>query len=212
MGFSPLPPLTTKEVYTLPKTLEFDDLKEDLETRNTYIPRKQDAMGRHTISVLVQNQPGVLSRVSGLFSRRGFNIDSLAVGPTQDEDLSRITITVQGDYGLIDQMVQQLYKLICVRKVLVLEPGQAVGRQLVLVKVRAGRETRDAVMRIVDIFRARVIDVNRETLTVEITGEEDKTAALLGLLEDYGIVEIARTGLVALQRGEANIHDAIQQA
>ena len=182
-----------------------------VETRNAFLPRKSDAMGRHTLSVLVQNQPGVLSRVSGLFSRRGFNIESLAVGPTQDEDVSRITITVQGDHALVDQMVQQLYKLICVQKVLVLEPGQAVERQLVLVKVRATTETRDAVMRIVDIFRARIVDVTRETLTVEITGEEDKTAALLGLLTDYGIVELVRTGVVALQRGAADISMSAQR-
>ena len=174
-----------------------------VETRNAFLPRKSDAMGRHTLSVLVQNQPGVLSRVSGLFSRRGFNIDSLAVGPTQDEDVSRITITVQGDYALVDQMVQQLYKLICVQKVLVLEAGQAVERQLVLVKVRATTQTRDAVM--------RIVDVTRETLTVEITGEEDKANALLGLLTDYGIVELVRTGVVALQRGSGDISLSAQR-
>lgn len=179
-------------------------------TRNAFIPRKADTMGRHTISVLVQNQPGVLSRVSGLFSRRGFNIDSLAVGPTQNEDFSRITITIQGDLALVDQMVQQLYKLICVQKVLVFEPGQAVERSLTLVKVHADVKTRDAVMRIVDIFRAHIIDVSRDTLTVEITGEGDKTEALLGLLEDYGIVELVRTGVVALERGPGNIHQVNQ--
>ena len=128
---------------------------------------------RYTVSVLVQNQPGVLSRVSGLFSRRGFNIDSLAVGPTQDEDISRITLTVQGDAAHVDQLVQQLYKLISVQKVLVLDPRRSVERQLVLVKVAAGVKERDAVMRIVDIFRARVVDVTRTTMTVESTGEDD---------------------------------------
>jgi len=179
--------------------------------RNAFLPRKSDAMGRHVISVLVQNQPGVLSRVSGLFSRRGFNIDSLAVGPTEDIELSRITVTVHGDYALVDQMVQQLYKLICVQKVLVLDAGQAVERQLVLVKVRADMQSRDAVMRVVDIFRARIVDVTRETLTVEITGEDDKIAALLGLLTDYGIVELVRTGAIALQRGPGDIRQSAQR-
>jgi acetolactate synthase-1/3 small subunit len=182
-----------------------------METRNAFLPRKSDAVGRRVLSVLVQNQPGVLSRVSNLFSRRGFNIDSLAVGPTEDDDISRITITVHGDYALVDQMVQQLYKLICVQKVLVLEPGQAIERQLVLVKVAASTETRDAVMRIVDIFRARIVDVTRDTLTVESTGEEDKTSALLGMLADYGIVELVRTGVVALQRGAGHIRQSAQQ-
>lgn len=194
----------------MPKPIEPNLDLEQQGTRNAFIPRKTDHLGRHTISVLVQNQPGVLSRVSGLFSRRGFNIDSLAVGPTQNEDLSRITITIQGDLALVDQMVQQLYKLICVQKVLVFEPGQAVERSLTLVKVKADTVTRDAVMRIVDIFRAHIIDVSRDTLTVEITGEGDKTEALLGLLEDYGIVELVRTGVVALERGPGNIHQASQ--
>lgn len=182
-----------------------------IETRNAYLPRKSDAMRRHVISVLVQNQPGVLSRVSGLFSRRGFNIDSLAVGPTEDVEVSRITVAVYGDHALVDQMVQQLYKLICVQKVLVLENSQAVERQLVLVKVRADMGSRDAVMRVVDIFRARIVDVTRETLTVEITGEEDKIAALIGLLTEYGIVEMVRTGAIALQRGPGDIKQSAQR-
>jgi len=188
-----------------------DDENTPMETRNAFLPRKSDAMRRHVISVLVQNQPGVLSRVSGLFSRRGFNIDSLAVGPTEDIELSRITVTVHGDHALVDQMVQQLYKLICVQKVLVLDAGQAVERQLVLVKVRADMQSRDAVMRVVDIFRARIVDVTRETLTVEITGEDDKIAALLGLLTDYGIVEMVRTGAIALQRGPGDIRQSVQR-
>lgn len=188
-----------------------DEEMQPMETRNAYLPRKSDAMRRHVLSVLVQNQPGVLSRVSGLFSRRGFNIDSLAVGPTEDIEISRITVTVQGDHALVDQMVQQLYKLICVQKVLVLEVGQAVERQLVLVKVRADARARDAVMRVVDIFRARIVDVTRETLTVEITGEDEKIAALLGLLTDYGIVELVRTGAIALQRGPGDIRQSAQR-
>jgi acetolactate synthase-1/3 small subunit len=191
--------------------LDLEAQRQDVETRNAFLPRKSDAMGRHTVSILVQNQPGVLSRVSGLFSRRGFNIDSLAVGPTHDENLSRITVTVHGDAALVDQMVQQIYKLICVQKVLVLEAGQAVERQLVLVKVLADAATRDAVMRIVDIFRARIVDVTRATLTVEITGEDEKANALIGLLSDYGIVELVRTGTVALQRGESDITRSAQR-
>ena len=187
---------------------EWNDVNEN---RNAFLPRKSDAMGRHVISVLVQNQPGVLSRVSGLFSRRGFNIDSLAVGPTEDIELSRITVTVHGDHALVDQMVQQLYKLICVQKVLVLDEGEAVERQLVLVKVRADTQSRDAVMRVVDIFRARIVDVTRETLTVENTGEDDKIAALLGLLTDCGIVELVRTGAIALQRGPGSIKESAQR-
>lgn len=179
--------------------------KKEKKNRNTLSSGKQGTVNRYTVSVLVEDQPGVLSRVSGLFSRRGFNIDSLAVGPTQEEDVSRITLTAQGDLSQIDQLVQQLYKLICVRKVRVLDPQSSVERQLVLVKVRVGVQQRDAVMRIVDIFRARVVDVGKTTLTVEITGEDDKIQALLGLLEDYNIIEIVRTGVVALERGEAMI-------
>lgn len=178
-------------------------------TRNTISSGSLAPVTRYTVSILVQNQPGVLSRVSGLCSRRGFNIDSLAVGPTQDEDVSRITITLQGDAARVDQLVQQLYKLIVVQKVVVLDPRHSVERQLVLCKVRAGVAERDAVMRIVDIFRARIVDVARTTLTIEITGEEDKTQAILGLLADYGILEIVRTGTVALQRGEDTIAGGI---
>ncbi len=178
-------------------------------TRNTISSGSLAPVTRYTVSILVQNQPGVLSRVSGLCSRRGFNIDTLAVGTTQDEDVSRITITLQGDAARVDQLVQQLYKLIVVQKVVVLDPRHSVERQLVLCKIRAGVAERDAVMRIVDIFRARIVDVARTTLTIEITGEEDKTQAMLGLLADYDILEIVRTGTVALQRGEDTIAGGI---
>ncbi len=178
-------------------------------SRNTISTGTQAPVTRHTVSVLVQNQPGVLSRVSGLCSRRGFDIDSLAVGPTQNEDVSRITLTLQGDAAHIEQLVQQLYKLIVVQKVIVLDPRRSVERQLVLCKIRAGAAERDAVMRIVDIFRARIVDVARTTLTIELTGEEDKAQAMLGLLADYDILEIVRTGTVALQRGESTIAGGI---
>ena len=157
---------------------------------------------RYTVGVLVDNEPGVLSRVSGLFSRRGFNIESLAVGPTQDPEISRITIVVLGDDAHIEQLVQQLYKLICVQKVQVMQPRNAVERQLLLVKVRAGLAEREGLMRLVDIFKAKVLDVTKSSMILQITGDNDKIAAILGLLEDYGITELVRTGVVALERGD----------
>ena len=162
----------------------------------------QDELQRYTVSVLVDNEPGVLSRVSGLFSRRGFNIDSLAVGTTQDPELSRITIVVKGDEAKIEQLVQQLYKLICVQKVQVLKPRNSVGRQLLLVKVKADVQEREGLMRLVDIFKAKVLDVTRNSMTLQITGENDKIASMLSLLQDYGVTELVRTGVVALERGD----------
>ena len=161
-----------------------------------------DNLRRYTVGVLVDNEPGVLSRVSGLFSRRGFNIESLAVGPTQDPEVSRITIVVLGDDAHIEQLVQQLYKLICVQKVQVMQPRNAVERQLLLVKVRAGLAEREGLMRLVDIFKAKVLDVTKSSMILQITGDNDKIAAILGLLEDYGITELVRTGVVALERGD----------
>ena len=161
-----------------------------------------DQLKRYTVGVLVDNEPGVLSRVSGLFSRRGFNIESLAVGPTQDPEVSRITIVVLGDDAHIEQLVQQLYKLICVQKVQVMQPKNAVERQLLLVKVRAGLAEREGLMRLVDIFKAKVLDVTKSSMILQITGDNDKIAAILGLLEDYGITELVRTGVVALERGD----------
>ena len=161
-----------------------------------------DQLKRYTVGVLVDNEPGVLSRVSGLFSRRGFNIESLAVGPTQDPEVSRITIVVLGDDSHIEQLVQQLYKLICVQKVQVMQPRNAVERQLLLVKVRAGLAEREGLMRLVDIFKAKVLDVTKSSMILQITGDNDKIAAILGLLEDYGITELVRTGVVALERGD----------
>ena len=157
---------------------------------------------RYTVGVLVDNEPGVLSRVSGLFFRRGFNIESLAVGPTQDQEVSRITIVVKGDDAHIEQLVQQLYKLICVQKVQVMQSRNAVERQLLLVKVKAGPADREGLMRLVDIFKAKVLDVTKSSMILQITGDNDKIAAILGLLEDYGITELVRTGVVALERGD----------
>ena len=168
-----------------------------------------DQLKRYTVGVLVDNEPGVLSRVSGLFSRRGFNIESLAVGPTQDPEVSRITIVVLGDDAHIEQLVQQLYKLICVQKVQVMQPRNAVERQLLLVKVRAGLAEREGLMRLVDIFKAKVLDVTKSSMILQITGDNDKIAAILGLLEDYGITELVRTGVVALERGDGVMNSDI---
>ena len=162
----------------------------------------KDNLQRYTVGVLVDNEPGVLSRVSGLFFRRGFNIESLAVGPTQDQEVSRITIVVKGDDAHIEQLVQQLYKLICVQKVQVMQPRNAVERQLLLVKVKAGLAEREGLMRLVDIFKAKVLDVTKSSMVLQITGDNDKIDALMGLLSDYGILELVRTGMVALERGD----------
>ena len=162
----------------------------------------KDNLQRYTVGVLVDNEPGVLSRVSGLFFRRGFNIESLAVGPTQDQEVSRITIVVKGDDAHIEQLVQQLYKLICVQKVQVMQPRNAVERQLLLVKVKAGLAEREGLMRLVDIFKAKVLDVTKSSMVLQITGDNDKIYALLSLLSDYGILELVRTGMVALERGD----------
>ena len=157
---------------------------------------------RYTVGVLVDNEPGVLSRVSGLFSRRGFNIESLTVGTTVDPQVSRITIVVKGTDANIEQLVQQLYKLICVQKVQVMQPRNSVERQLLLVKVKASIAEREGLMRLVDIFKAKVLDVTKNSTVLQITGDNDKVDALMSLLADYGILELVRTGVVALERGE----------
>ena len=161
-----------------------------------------DTSRRYTVCVLVDNEPGVLSRVSGLFFRRGFTIDSLAVGTTQDPEVSRITIVVRGDEQKVEQLVQQLYKLICVQKVQVMSARNSVERQLLLVKVKADVSEREGLMRLVDIFKAKVLDVNKNSMVLQITGDNDKVDALMKLLEDYGILELVRTGMVALERGD----------
>ena len=161
-----------------------------------------DHIKRYTVGVLVDNEPGVLSRVSGLFFRRGFNIASLAVGMTQDPEVSRITIVVRGDEQKVEQLVQQLYKLICVQKVQVMSARNSVERQLLLVKVKADVSEREGLMRLVDIFKAKVLDVNKNSMVLQITGDNDKVDALMSLLEDYGILELVRTGMVALERGD----------
>lgn len=155
----------------------------------------------HIISVLVENKPGVLAKVAGLFSRRGFNIESLAVGPTEDEKVSRITLLVKGDEHSIEQVVKQLYKLINVIKIQELDPSNIVERELVLIKVSADSKTRAEILEIVNIFRANIVDVGNKSLMIEITGTEKKVSALEDLLRPYGILELVRTGKIACARG-----------
>ena len=155
---------------------------------------------RHTISVLVENKFGVLARVSGMFSGRGFNIDSLNVAPTHDASLSRITAVLNGDEASLELCVRQLRKLINVVEVIDFKEGQAVTRELVLVKVRADVKTRSEILQIADIFRAKVVNLSPESLIIEATGNDEKIAALLGLLDPFGILELARTGRLALKR------------
>jgi acetolactate synthase-1/3 small subunit len=163
----------------------------------------------HTISVLVENKPGVLTRIAGLFAARGFNIDSLAVGTTETPGLSRMTIVVNVEMKPLEQVTKQLNKLINVIKILEHEPGTAVERELMLVKVRAGGDARQRVMEIASVFRVDVVDVTHHTLTLEATGKPDKLEALLELLEDFGIVELSRTGRIALSRGDRGIRERV---
>jgi acetolactate synthase-1/3 small subunit len=161
---------------------------------------------RHTLSVLVENHAGVLSRVAGLFSRRGFNIDSLAVGETNDPGISRITIVVRGDEYIIDQVSKQLNKLVDVIKIRVFEASEFVGRELVLIKVKADAKSRTEIIQLVDIFRANIVDVAPDSMTVEISADQEKINALSILLEPYGILEVVRTGVIAIERGSGDNH------
>jgi acetolactate synthase-1/3 small subunit len=156
---------------------------------------------RHTISVLVENEFGVLARVAGLFSGRGFNIESLTVAETLDPTVSRITLVTHGDDQVLEQITKQLNKLISVIKVIDFLDTKHVERELALIKVTANETTRAEVMNIVDIFRAKVIDVSAQSYIIELTGDEDKISAIVDLLRPLGIVEIARTGKVAMHRG-----------
>ncbi len=164
-------------------------------------------MTRHTLSVLVEDQPGVLARISALFSRRGFNIESLAVGQTELAGISRMTIVVAVDDLPLEQVTKQLNKLVNVLKIVELEPDSAVARELVLVKVKADQDIRSQVLDIAGVFRAKVVDVALETVTMEITGSRDKTEALLKLLEPFGIKELSQSGIVAIGRGPRSISD-----
>ena len=156
---------------------------------------------RHTISVLVENKPGVLQKAASLFSRRGFNIESLAVGTTENESISRMTIVVTGDDQVLEQITKQLYKLIDVIRVFDIPKEKAVERELTLIKVNVTTQTRPEIMQVVDIFRGRIIDVSEGTMTIEMTGDEQKIEGLRKLLEKFGIKELVRTGKIALQRG-----------
>jgi len=156
---------------------------------------------RHTLAVLVENNPGVLARVAGLFSRRGFNIDSLAVGRTESPDVSRMTIVVEGDARILEQVTKQLHKLIDVIKISDITPESYVDRELVLIKVHIDPIRRGEIMQIADIFRARIVDLGRKTITLECTGNDGKINAFEESLRPYGIKELVRTGKIAMLRG-----------
>ncbi len=158
---------------------------------------------RHILTMLVENKPGVLARVAGLFSRRGFNIDTLAVGPTDDPMLSRMTLTLDGALHPIDQVTKQLHKLVNVIKIRDLEPAEAVARELALFKVAADSETRGQVMQFAEIFRGNVIDVSKRSITIEVTGTDDKIEAFEQVIRPFGLIEMVRTGEIAISRGRS---------
>ena len=162
----------------------------------------------HTLSVLVENKPGVLSRVSGLFTRRGFNIESLAVGPAEHRDISRITIVVSVEGAVLEQVTKQLNKLVNVLKIGELESGNTVSRELLLVKVRTDDQNRRHVLDIVNLFQARVADVGTEALTIELVGSPDQLASMLQMLEPHGVREMVQSGVVALGRGPKSMTQA----
>ena len=164
-------------------------------------------MERHVLSVLVRNSSGVLTRVSGLFARRGFNIDSLTVGRTENPEISRMTIALNGSEEVLEQFMKQLNKLEDVLRVLRLKPENSVYRELVLIKVKADSEQRAAINEVVRIFRSKIVDISPETLTIELTGDESKINAHIKLMEEYEIKELVRTGGCALERGSNDITD-----
>jgi acetolactate synthase I/III small subunit len=164
-------------------------------------------MSTHTLSVLVENKPGVLARIAGLFSRRGFNIESLAVGPTEHDEISRMTIVVNVEDLPLEQVTKQLNKLVNVIKIVELDPAASVQRELLLVKVKADLDTRSHVLETVQLFRAKVVDVAPDTVTVEATGTADKLDALIRVLEPFGIKELVQSGMVAVSRGPRSITD-----
>ena len=162
-------------------------------------------MSKHTLSVLVENKPGVLARVAGLFSRRGFNIDSLAVGPTEHPEISRMTIVVDVEGLPLEQVTKQLNKLVEVIKIVELDAGATVARELLLVKVKADPETRGQVLDAVQLFKAKVVDVAPDAVTIEVTGNADKLSDFLKVLEPFGIRELVQSGMVAIGRGSRSI-------
>ena len=156
---------------------------------------------KHNIAVIVENKSGVLTRIAGLFSRRSFNIDSLSVGTTDNPEYSRMTITVQGDRDVLEQVIKQLSKLINVIRVSELDPAESLERELAIIKVSVDQENRSEIMQIVNIFRARIIDVSQRSMVIEVTGDEVKVEAIIQLLRQFGIKELARTGKVSMLRG-----------
>jgi acetolactate synthase-1/3 small subunit len=164
-------------------------------------------MSKHTLSVLVENKPGVLTRVAALFSRRGFNIDSLAVGPTEIPEISRMTVVVDVEGTALEQVTKQLNKLIEVLKVVELEPGASVQREILLVKVKADPVTRSQVVDTIHLFKAKVVDVSPDAVTIEATGSSEKLRALLDVLAPFGIRELVQSGMVAVGRGARSITD-----
>ncbi len=164
-------------------------------------------MSKHTLSVLVENKPGVLTRVAALFSRRGFNIDSLAVGPTEIPEISRMTVVVDVEASVLEQVTKQLNTLSEVLKVVELEPTNSVQREILLVKVRADAATRTQVIDTIQLFKAKVVDVTTDALVIEATGNSDKLRALLDVLEPFGIKELVQSGMVAVGRGGRSITD-----
>jgi acetolactate synthase I/III small subunit len=157
---------------------------------------------KHVLSIIVENRPGVLARIAGLFSRRGFNIDTLAVGPTEDPSLSRITLTLDGAVHPIDQVTKQLHKLVNVIKIRDMDPAETVAREMALFKVSAPVESRGEIMEFAEIFRGKIVDVSRRSLTIEITGSSDKVEAFERMIRPHGLIEMVRTGEVALGRSK----------
>ena len=164
-------------------------------------------MSRHTLSVLVENKPGVLARVAGLFSRRGFNIDSLAVGPTEHPEISRMTIVVNVEESPLEQVTKQLNKLVEVIKIVELDPEQSVARELLMVKIKADSDTRGQVLEIVQLFKAKVVDVATDAVTVQVTGNQGKLEDFLRIVEPFGVRELVQSGMVAIGRGGRSITD-----
>src|SRR5919198_1144348 len=180
-----------------PGTKDLLSLEELEASAGTYTGRK------HILSILVENKPGVLTRIAGLFARRGFNIDTLAVGPTDDETFSRITLTLDGAAHPIDQVTKQLHKLVNVIKIRDLEPKDTIAREMALFKVSADGQTRGEIMQLAEIFRARIIDVSGRTVTIEVTGTADKIEAFENMVRPFGLVEMVRTGEIAIARGKS---------
>jgi acetolactate synthase I/III small subunit len=164
-------------------------------------------MSRHTLSVLVENKPGVLARVAALFSRRGFNIDSLAVGPTEHPEISRMTILVNVEESPLEQVTKQLNKLVEVIKIVELDNAQSVNRELLLVKVKADSTTRGQVLEVVQLFKAKVVDVATDAVTIQIVGNPDKLADFMRMVEPYGVRELVQSGMVAIGRGSRSISE-----